>query len=70
MSKVLLRETKRFVVDTENEVEVLLEEFKNGKDLVVGTDIKRKIKKDDEYFVVTVIQEMCSEKDSRGNQLA
>lgn len=68
MSKVLLRETKRFVVDTEKEVEVLLEEFKNGKNLVIATDIKRKIKKNDEYFVVAITVEMSTEKDARGNQ--
>lgn len=67
MSKVLLRKTKKFVVDTEKEVEVLLEEFKNGKNLVVATDIERKIKKDDEYFVVAITTEIISEKDSRGN---
>ena len=69
MSKVLLRETKKFTVDTEKEVEILLEQFKNGDKLVVATDIKRKVKKDDEYFVVTVTVELCSEKDSRGNQI-
>ena len=65
MSKVLLKTTITYVVDTEKEAEVLVDEFKKGDTLVIDTNIKRKVKKDDEYFVVRVTTENCTEKDSR-----
>ena len=55
MSKVLLTTKNEYIVDTEKEAELLVEEYKNGKALVVDTNIKRVIKKKDEYFKVKII---------------
>ena len=65
MSKVLLTTKNEYIVDTEKEAELLAEEYKNGKALVVDTNIKRVIKKSDEYFKVKIITQNETEKGAR-----
>ena len=65
MSKVLLTTKSEYIVDTEKEAELLVEEYKNGKALVVDTNIKRVIKKADEYFKVKIITQNDTEKGAR-----
>ena len=65
MSKVLLTTKNEYIVDTEKEAELLVEEYKNGKALVVDTNIKRVIKKSDEYFKVKIITQNETEKGAR-----
>ena len=65
MSKVLLTTKNEYIEDTEKEAELLVEEYKNGKSLVVDTNIKRVIKKSDEYFKVKIITQNETEKGAR-----
>lgn len=55
MSTYLLMEDKKFRVDSENQVDLLIEEYKqkSGIDLVSYSSTK-KTTKDDEYFVVKI----------------
>lgn len=65
MSKVLLTTKTEYIVDTEKEAELLVEEYKNGKTLVIDTNIKRVIKKKDEYFKVKITTQNETETGAR-----
>lgn len=62
MSKYLLNETKKFRADSEMEANQIVKYFKENFD-VSSHSIVRKIKKDDQYFIVQIIMSHNSEKE-------
>lgn len=64
MSKWLLKTVETYRVDTENEVENLIQEAKEGMEYsLAGYTSKYKEKKEDAYWVVTLTKTMTSEKE-------
>lgn len=62
MSKYLLNEVKKFLVDTELEAQTLVDNFRRNYD-VVNHSITRKEKKEDLYFIVKITVKVNDEKD-------
>lgn len=62
MSIYLLKDTKKFRCDSENEAERIVNAFKERFD-VTKFEITRKTKKDDEYYVVTLTVSVNDEKE-------
>ena len=63
MSRILIKTAETFRVDTQEEVDILLEEAANDNTFeLMGHTATRKITKDDEYFVVTLKKQFNNEK--------
>ena len=54
MSRYLLVKEEKYRVDSEGEVDILIDEFKNGEAELVSYTSTKKVTKDDEYFVIKV----------------